>query len=550
MGCMASPWKHPDSGIYYHRVGVPSDIREQVGKTVIKFSLGTRDLAEAKRLFASHYAETQALFLQARNKTTLTHKDIQALAQRWLRESLERMENEGNFTHYLAQVSGEGVQVASFIIAEALEAGYVKQRKLVGYYVDTLLADNNLLVDEGSTQYKELTECICWRLMELSQLAEDRHFGKWDSEPQVSERLLSHQLSVEAATPTYKPLGKIIEEFTKYKTHRGDWEGKTLRDPVGVYTQFAQFIGADVDPSAITREHFRDFISLLHQLPQRYTIKKELCDKSFAELVEIAADNELPLLAPNTVRKKFVFIKSLFSHAFQEEWVDRNRTEGIDVPKGKEKTRVPFEREEMQIILDATQGAERRSDYWCPRIALTTGMRSNEILQLTKDDVREESGVWLIDVNTDVDVETGKRKKAKTGNSVRKVPVPQVLIDAGFLCHVDSIQDGRLFPCVELAKADGTYSFTYSKRFNPMLARLGLKPELDELVIKDFHSLRHTFRANARAYGVAQEYANLIGGWKDQKERTSGDSYGLHYATFIAKLRDCVNQIDYSELVF
>lgn len=42
MGCMASPWKHPDSGIYYHRVGVPKDIRDQVGKSVIKFSLNPR----------------------------------------------------------------------------------------------------------------------------------------------------------------------------------------------------------------------------------------------------------------------------------------------------------------------------------------------------------------------------------------------------------------------------------------------------------------------------------------------------------------------------
>mgnify|MGYP000187128313 FL=1 len=70
MGCMASPWKHPDSGIYYHLVGVPKDIRDQIGKSVIKFSLNTRDLTEAKRLFASHYADTQARFQQVRDKVT------------------------------------------------------------------------------------------------------------------------------------------------------------------------------------------------------------------------------------------------------------------------------------------------------------------------------------------------------------------------------------------------------------------------------------------------------------------------------------------------
>ncbi|WP_136679549.1 site-specific integrase [Neptunomonas sp. XY-337] len=309
-----------------------------------------------------------------------------------------------------------------------------------------------------------------------------------------------------------------------------------------------EFIGADVDPSTITREQLRDFIALLHQLPQRYTIIPRLKDKSLDELVEIAAEEELPLLSPTTVKKKFVFINSLFSHAEQEEWIDKNRAAGITVQKGKSKQRVPYRPEELQAIFDETQGAERPSDYWCPRISLTTGMRSNEILQLTKADVKQAGDVWYLDVNTELDTETGEDKKAETANSQRKIPVPQVLIDAGFLEYVQSVDNGRLFPCVALAAADGTYSFTYSKRFNPMLKRLGLKPKTDEQIIRDFHSFRHTFRANARAYEISKENAELLGGWKSQKERTAGDNYGLHYESFMVELRDNINKIDYSEI--
>jgi integrase len=156
-------------------------------------------------------------------------------------------------------------------------------------------------------------------------------------------------------------------------------------------------------------------------------------------------------------------------------------------------------------------------------------MRSNEILQLTTSSVQQSNGVWCLSIDTDMDHESGVSKKAKTSNSVRKVPIPQVLIDNGFLKYVEKVGAGRLFPCVDLAKADGTYSFTYSKRFNPLLSKLGLKPKHDEMVLRDFHSFRHTFRSNARAYGIPKELAELIGGWRSQDSRTAGDSYGLHY---------------------
>jgi hypothetical protein len=45
---MARPWKHPKSGIYWLRKGVPADLRVALGKREEKFGLGTRDPSEAK----------------------------------------------------------------------------------------------------------------------------------------------------------------------------------------------------------------------------------------------------------------------------------------------------------------------------------------------------------------------------------------------------------------------------------------------------------------------------------------------------------------------
>jgi len=40
---MSRPWKHPSSGVYWLRKGVPEDLRALVGKREEKRSLQTRD---------------------------------------------------------------------------------------------------------------------------------------------------------------------------------------------------------------------------------------------------------------------------------------------------------------------------------------------------------------------------------------------------------------------------------------------------------------------------------------------------------------------------
>lgn len=546
MSSMASPWKHPDSGIYYHRVAVPKDIRDQIGKSVIKFSLNTKSLTEAKRLFALHYAETQALFAQARERISLTPKDIEILTQRWFEHALSDIEDQGNFDHYIVKLAEGEPESIGFLLSDALEAGYLKQLKWVGGFVSDVLRDNNLHIPEGSEDHQKLTEKICWRYLELSKIALDRHYDDWSSTGDKFTSRAGDALSVENGekrikTPSnldYKPLSEVTNAFIQYKTERGDWEPKTRADAVAVCEQLVEYIGPTVNPSSITREQLREFSVLLSQLPKNYTRTPRFKDMSLHQLTETVAEEGLSTVATGTVRKKFVFIKSLFKHAEQEEWVDRDRAKGITIPKGIEYKRVPYKPSELEVIFKHTAESERKSDYWLPRIALTTGMRSNEILQLTKADIRKTAGIWCFDINVDAD------KKAKNENSQRLVPVPEVLIKSGLLKYLESIESGRIFPCVPLG-TDGTYSAIYSRRFNKMIASLGLKPNADEEIMRDFHSFRHSFRANSRAFGVPKETADLIGGWRDQEGRTAGDDYGVHFESFIGELKAAVDGIEY-----
>jgi len=555
---MPKPWKHADSGIYYHRIEVPKAIRSIIGKSWIKTSLRTKNFSEAKRLFAIQYAETQALFEQARSQISLTPKDIEILTQRWFTYSLSDIEDEGNAEHYLVPAHDEEyLRCKSEHIAEALERGYTQQHNLVKGYVNAVLKDNNILLPEGSPDYQKLTESICWRYLELTRTAEARHYGDWEATDAKLTQRAEDKLSTEskrkpittARILDYKPLKDIIASFSAYKIQREDWDEKTQADAECTYVQLVEFFGEKTDPSTVTREKLRDFSVLLSQLPKNYTRTPRLKNLSLYQLTEIAANEELKTIAAATVKKKFNFVKSLFKYAAQEEWVDRDRATGITIPKGVAKKRIPYSPAELNSIFTETQGTDRASDFWLPRIGLTTGMRSNEILQMTAADIRQTLGIWVFDVNEDVDTETGLAKKTKTENSQRTVPVPEVLIEAGFIDYVQSISEGRLFPCVHLG-SDKSYSTVYSKRFNTLLDRLSLKPDADEALMKDFHSFRHTFRANTRANGVPKETADLLGGWKDQEGRTAGDDYGVHYESFMSELKTAIDQIDYSQLRF
>jgi hypothetical protein len=86
---MARPWKHPKTGVYWLRRGVPEDLRALVGKREEKKSLGTKDSAEAKRLHAIALAELEKRWARLKaGPRSLTERESHDMAavvhDRWL----------------------------------------------------------------------------------------------------------------------------------------------------------------------------------------------------------------------------------------------------------------------------------------------------------------------------------------------------------------------------------------------------------------------------------------------------------------------------------
>lgn len=119
--------------------------------------------------------------------------------------------------------------------------------------------------------------------------------------------------------------------------------------------------------------------------------------------------------------------------------------------------------------------------YWCPLLALHSGMR-----------ISEATGIHCADVLKDSDgVDYVHVRKSKTGAGVRDVPIAQALIDLGFLDFVARQRaDGhdRLFP--DRMLINDSYSKELGIAFREHLIAVGVRKLSDASERKSFHSFR------------------------------------------------------------
>jgi integrase len=159
--------------------------------------------------------------------------------------------------------------------------------------------------------------------------------------------------------------------------------------------------------------------------------------------------------------------------------------------KSRPTPRTAFSDDELGAIFNSnhyTTGSFKFSSmYWAPLIALFTGARLAEILQLTQRDITEQDGIWTININGDKSIDDpGKRVKTKAAN--RLLPIHPTLLDLDWINYVNA-QSGRLFPDEERGNT-GKFSM-FSKRFKTFRQQVGLYPCPDGIQ-RDFHSFRHT----------------------------------------------------------
>ena len=175
--------------------------------------------------------------------------------------------------------------------------------------------------------------------------------------------------------------------------------------------------------------------------------------------------------------------------------------------------------------------------YWVPVIALYAGMRSSEIIQLLKSDIRTEDGIAYFDISKWEYEPDEEIKNIKTGSSYRKVPIHSVILDLGFLAYVASRGSGRLFPDLKLG-SDGTYSQPWSKFWY----NLGNKWEF-RTPLQVFHSFRHNFVDALHDANVTDAIAMQLCGHAED-----AGHWGYGKGASMSRLKEEIEKVKYSGL--
>ncbi len=151
----------------------------------------------------------------------------------------------------------------------------------------------------------------------------------------------------------------------------------------------------------------------------------------------------------------------------------------------------------------------RDGKYWIPLIALYSGMRLGEIVQLLVSDIKSDDGVTYFDIRRG----EGEKKQIKTLSSIRRVPVHKTLIELGLSDHLAAARAARpkerLFEDIKPG-ANGDFSHNFSKWFGRYLREVGAKTPKTT-----FHSFRHNFKDALVAASVPENYARMLMGHSD-----------------------------------
>ena len=347
-------------------------------------------------------------------------------------------------------------------------------------------------------------------------------------------------------------LSEEAEKWASDNLSGGIWKEKTKNTILAAIERFIEFSG-DRGISTYTKADAREFREVLLKLPPNAR-QGRFKGLNIVQAVVLAEKEQIAPMSRKNARKILGFIGSFFKYAAAAyDEVERSPFEGIFIRKEKypEKMRAKFTNEELVKVFSTPVFAGCKSQhcwwiagdhdvhdtsrFWIPLVALFTGCRLAEIVQLDVSDIRTYAGVRFFDINDK------EEKTLKTKSSKRQIPIHPELVKIGFLDYVKKRKeagDKRLFPEIRKSKADGTYSSTFSKWFNNFLTRTGVKTKLN-----CFHSFRHGFEDACRNADISGDKTDVLQGHKLPGMR---GEYGEGFK--LVDLKKAVEKISYPDL--
>ena len=319
-------------------------------------------------------------------------------------------------------------------------------------------------------------------------------------------------LPASAVSVPINQLSGVIAEYCKEKINGGNWTLKTQMDNKSYLNTLLEIIG-DVDIKDISYKIMRDYKNTLAKLPANRKKSAKYRGKTIKEILSMSEDDVKPMHL-KTANQNLQLVSSMMGWAIKQGYMDKNFADGLkfDIKTRAFQEKSPYGMEDLAKIITLINEVDRNSRperYWVPLIAMFSGMRMGEICQLHKEDIKEITGVWSIEIS----YEHGK-KKIKTKSSERTVPIHKHLITLGLIDFVNSAPTGHLWTNLKYDEKHG-YIHKFQRWFGDLnREKITADPK------KTFHCLRKNFSDFLKQNSVPANIIEELLGHEDKSQST------------------------------
>ena len=489
-------------GQYYtSRIIVPAHLKRLLGRTEITRSLRTQDRREALRrlqMWETHIG--RLLKILSRQGASMTREEMDRLVAQYTEASFEQMDDclaleweEAGLDQHRWNLSDRAYELAAGLSHTNLEATLGLAREMAPH------APQDVLRKLARRLMEVQLQVIKAELLALSGEPLDRGPYRLALAPMAP-------LPSPEAVPEVSPrLSEVVTRYAEERVARKSWSLRSAAQYREIYAVVVDLL-ADPPVSSVTKDQVRALGLALTKFPTNS--KKTFPGLTPSEaLARAGEDGSVARLAPSSINMYQQAVRSLFKWATDHDYITQSPATVLrELKVGRAKDdRKPFNDEDLGAYFAALgEGQVEPFMFWIPRILAYSGCRLGEIAQLQKSDIREQDGVWFIDINED-----GPGKRLKTTSSTREVPIHPRLLELGLLDFV-SRADNFLWPADmrTTERADRSSIDKLQKRLAHQMRRAGIRDKKKTAA----HSFRHTVAERlARAKAPETDIAWILG---------------------------------------
>lgn len=318
---------------------------------------------------------------------------------------------------------------------------------------------------------------------------------------------------------------ELFRQFIKHKAHHEKLSERIQSEYNRYFKTLIEIMG-DKNIVSITKGDLREALTAYMSLPKRNL--KEYKGVSVLELLEIEVPDEHRLKS-KTVEQAKKLLQGIFAFAEGQDMISESPARGLKLDLSSKVTYARFEDAEVRQLLNATRSEGDQWKQWIYMLAAYTGARRGELVQLRKEDIKEDAKsrrkYLLI---------TDQAGSVKTKSAIRQVPIHRRLIDQGFLEFVDKQTGNKIFGELK--------SQSVTRWFVGLCDKLGIPKYDDYGNRKVFHSFRHTVISKSRAAGNPTDHVQQVVG---HEKTSAGTTDRYTHAYPLASVLGVIDKIAY-----